>query len=65
VVGDTVSDLEAGTRAGAGAVIGVLSGAHDIAALTAVPHSAIIADVSGLIAELDPAEPDPIRPAST
>ena len=29
VVGDTVSDLEAGTAAGARAVIGVLSGAHD------------------------------------
>ena len=33
VVGDTVSDLEAGHAAGAGAVVGVLSGAHDAAAL--------------------------------
>jgi phosphonatase-like hydrolase len=54
VVGDTVSDLEAGTRAGAGAVIGVLSGAHDAASLSTVPHSAIIADVTALIDELDP-----------
>jgi phosphonatase-like hydrolase len=53
VVGDTVSDLEAGTRAGAGAVIGVLSGAHDSATLSAVPHSSIIPDVTGLIAELE------------
>ena len=38
VVGDTVSDLEAGHAAGAGAVIGVLSGAHDEAPLAAAPH---------------------------
>ena len=39
VVGDTVSDLEAGTNAGARAVIGVLSGAHDRATLsTRTPH---------------------------
>jgi phosphonatase-like hydrolase len=55
VVGDTVSDLEAGTRAEAGAVIGVLSGAHDAATLSAVPHSALIPDVTGLIDVLDPA----------
>jgi phosphonatase-like hydrolase len=52
VVGDTVSDLEAGTRAGAGAVIGVLSGAHDAATLGAAPHTALIADVSELIGVL-------------
>lgn len=55
VVGDTVSDLEAGTAAGAGAVIGVLSGAHDEAILAAAPHTAILPDVTGLIAYLDPA----------
>ena len=49
VVGDTVSDLEAGTAAGAGAVVGVLSGAHDEAALAAAPHSALLADVTGLV----------------
>jgi phosphonatase-like hydrolase len=53
VVGDTVSDLEAGTAAGAGAVVGVLSGAHDEATLSAAPHTAIIADVSGLLAVLE------------
>lgn len=55
VVGDTVSDLEAGSRAGAGAVIGVLSGAHDEATLTAAPHTAIIHDVTGLIRLLESA----------
>jgi phosphonatase-like hydrolase len=53
VVGDTVSDLEAGTAAGAGAVIGVLSGAHDEEALVAAPHTAILPDVTGLIALLE------------
>jgi phosphonatase-like hydrolase len=53
VVGDTVSDLEAGTAAGAGAVIGVLSGAHDEETLGAAPHTAILPDVSGLIALLE------------
>jgi len=49
VVGDTVSDLEAGTAAGARAVIGVLSGAHDEATLAAAPHTAILRDVTGLV----------------
>ena len=53
VAGDTVSDLEAGTRAGAGAVVGVLSGAHDEATLTAAPHTALIADVTGLVGVLE------------
>ena len=53
VVGDTTSDLEAGTRAGAGAVIGVLSGAHDEATLAAVPHTALLADVSQLVGLLE------------
>ena len=53
VVGDTVSDLEAGAAAGAGAVVGVLSGAHDEATLSAAPHTAIIADVTGLLAVLE------------
>jgi phosphonatase-like hydrolase len=52
VVGDTVSDLASGTAAGAGAVIGVLSGAHDEATLSAVPHTALIADVTELIGVL-------------
>ena len=53
VVGDTVSDLASGTAAGAGAVIGVLSGAHDEATLSAVAHTALIADVTELIGVLD------------
>jgi phosphonatase-like hydrolase len=50
VVGDTTSDLEAGTKAGARAVIGVLSGAHDEVRLAAAPHTDLIADISELIA---------------
>jgi phosphonatase-like hydrolase len=49
VVGDTTSDLEAGTRAGAGAVIGVLSGAHDRQTLSWAPHTALIEDITGLL----------------
>jgi phosphonatase-like hydrolase len=52
VAGDTVSDLQAGTAAHAGAVIGVLSGAHDRATLEAVPHTALLLDIRGLIAQL-------------
>jgi phosphoglycolate phosphatase-like HAD superfamily hydrolase len=53
VVGDTVSDLASGTAAGAGAVIGVLSGAHDESTLAAVPHTALIGDVTALIGLLE------------
>jgi len=53
VVGDTVSDLEAGSRAGAGAVIGVLSGAHDEATLRTSPHTALVRDVTALIPLLE------------
>ncbi len=53
VIGDTVSDLEAGWAAGARAVVGVLSGAHDEAMLSAAPHTAIIADVTALLAALE------------
>ena len=59
VVGDTVSDLEAGRAAGAGAVIGVLSGAHDEAGLGAASPTAVIADVTGLLAVLGP---EAVRP---
>jgi phosphonatase-like hydrolase len=48
VVGDTVSDLEAGRAAGAGAVVGVLSGAHDEATLAVASPTAVIADVTEL-----------------
>jgi phosphonatase-like hydrolase len=53
VAGDTVSDLEAGTAAGARAVIGVLTGAHDEATLAAAPHTAILSDITGLIGLLE------------
>jgi phosphoglycolate phosphatase len=52
VVGDTTSDLEAGTNAGARAVIGVLSGAHDREALSSAPHTDLINDVTELIGVL-------------
>jgi phosphonatase-like hydrolase len=53
VVGDTASDLESGMAAGAGAVIGVLTGAHDFATLARMPHTALIADITALPAELE------------
>jgi phosphoglycolate phosphatase len=53
VAGDTVSDLEAGAAAGAGAVVGVLSGAHDEATLSRAPHSALVADVTAFVAVLE------------
>jgi phosphonatase-like hydrolase len=52
VVGDTVSDLEAGTNAGARAVVGVLSGAHDRETLSTAPHTDLIDDVTGFIGVL-------------
>jgi phosphoglycolate phosphatase len=52
VVGDTVSDLEAGTNAGARAVIGVLSGAHDRPTLLTAPHTDLIDDITGLVGVL-------------
>jgi phosphonatase-like hydrolase len=42
VAGDTASDLWAGSRAGAGIVVGVLSGAHGRAELEGAPHTHII-----------------------
>ena len=48
-------ELEAGRAAGAGAVIGVLSGAHDAAGLAAAAPTAVIADVTSLIGVLDQA----------
>jgi phosphonatase-like hydrolase len=48
VVGDTVNDLLAGTRAGASVVAGVLTGAHAREDLERAPHTHIIRDVGGL-----------------
>ena len=48
VVGDTASDLIAGSRAGASLVIGVLSGAHSRSELGEAPHTHIIGSVAEL-----------------
>jgi phosphonatase-like hydrolase len=48
VVGDTVSDVESGRRAGAGFVAGVLTGAHDLSALELAGADAVLADVTHL-----------------
>jgi phosphonatase-like hydrolase len=50
--GDTDNDLLAGARAGVGANVGVLSGAHDRARLEAAPHDAILASAAALPAWL-------------
>lgn len=53
-VGDTVLDLRAGRNAGAGWVVGVLSGAHGRAQLEKEPHDALIASVADLPALIEP-----------
>lgn len=47
-IGDTVNDLLSGYHAGAGGVIGVLTGSHDREQLQSAPHTHIIASVAGL-----------------
>jgi phosphoglycolate phosphatase len=57
VVGDTTSDLLAGSRSGASSVIGVLSGAHSREELSEAPHTHLIdsvADLPGLLLLGDP-----------
>ena len=52
VVGDTSSDLLAGSRSGASMVIGVLSGAHSRSELARAPHTHLVdsvADLPGLL----------------
>jgi phosphonatase-like hydrolase len=51
-IGDTALDLQAGTNAGAGWVIGVLSGAHDAEVLGRTSHTHLlpsIAELPGLL----------------
>jgi phosphonatase-like hydrolase len=48
VVGDTPLDLQAGTNARAGWVIGVLSGAHGLDTLGATPHTHLLPSVAAL-----------------
>lgn len=52
-VGDTVSDLEAATRAQVGWSVGVLTGAHSREQLQAHPHSAILDSVARIPDWLD------------
>jgi phosphonatase-like hydrolase len=55
VVGDTANDLESGWRAGAGVLVGVLTGAHDRPTLERAPHTAILASIRELPGLLRPA----------
>ena len=48
VVGDTTSDLIAGTRSGASIVAGVLTGAHTADELAAAPHTHLLGSVAEL-----------------
>jgi phosphonatase-like hydrolase len=48
VVGDTTSDLLAGSRSGASIVAGVLTGAHSRAELAEAPHTHLLDSIAGL-----------------
>ncbi len=52
-VGDTAVDLQEGTMAGCGLVVGVLSGGHDSAMLSEQPHDALLNSVADLPALID------------
>jgi phosphonatase-like hydrolase len=52
-VGDTPSDLQEGSAAGCGLVIGVTGGSHTAEQLEAFPHTHLIASVAELPALLD------------
>jgi phosphonatase-like hydrolase len=52
VVGDTTSDLVAGSRSGASRVIGVLTGAHTRSELARAPHTHLVDSVADLPALL-------------
>jgi phosphoglycolate phosphatase-like HAD superfamily hydrolase len=47
--GDTILDLEAGTNAGAGVVVGVLSGGVPRETLASAPHTHVLPSVAGLV----------------
>ncbi|MFC7328290.1 HAD family hydrolase [Marinactinospora rubrisoli] len=53
VAGDTGNDLLAGTRAGAGIVAGVLTGAHGRERLQKAPHTHILDGVGDLVPLID------------
>ena len=48
VIGDTPLDLQSGTNARAGWVVGVLSGAHGIETLGATPHTHLLPSIAAL-----------------
>lgn len=48
VAGDTINDLLAGYRAGAGTLVGVLGGAHSRAELAAMPHTHLVEGIGDL-----------------
>jgi phosphoglycolate phosphatase-like HAD superfamily hydrolase len=52
-VGDTPLDLQAGTHAGCGGVVGVLTGSHDVETLGVTRHTHIIHSVASLPALID------------
>jgi phosphonatase-like hydrolase len=52
VAGDTTRDLEAGTHAGAGFVVGVLTGGHSRTTLERAPHTHLLGSIADL-AEVD------------
>jgi phosphoglycolate phosphatase len=54
VAGDTKSDLESGTAAGASVVAGVLTGAHAREQLSAAPHTHILESIADLPAAVFP-----------
>jgi len=54
VVGDTSSDMLSGVRAGASAVVGVLSGSHSEATLRAAGATAVVPSIRELPALLEP-----------
>jgi len=47
-VGDSPSDLQEGVNAGCGEVVGVLSGAHDLATLGRLRHTRLLSSVADL-----------------
>lgn len=63
VAGDTASDVLTGRRAGASVVAGVLTGAHDAAALAAAGATHVLGSVAELPGLL--AVPDALTPTST
>ncbi|MFD8022206.1 phosphonatase-like hydrolase [Streptomyces lavendulae] len=60
VAGDTVYDVLSGNRAGAGVVAGVLTGAHDRAALTGAGATHVLAAITELPALLAPLDAEPV-----